>query len=137
MDLEDSRLWGNWEKAARLTNNTQTAVAVTGLKAALVIGEMCDVIQGISGFWNAFHSFRVIHGFLSIGFISHEDQQDISNDKGPRKKKSKHQTFPKDSDLDTFEAADCDAEGSRGVVKDDIKKKRIIFKESRYMNMSY
>ena len=64
MDLEDSRLWGNWEKAARLSNNTQTAVAVTGLKAALVIGEMCDVIQGISGFWNAFHSFRVIHGFF-------------------------------------------------------------------------
>ena len=40
MDLEHTRLWGNWERAAKLSNNTQTAVAVTGLKAALVIGEM-------------------------------------------------------------------------------------------------
>ena len=43
-DVEHSRLWGSWERAARLSNNTQTAVAVTGLKAALVIGEKCENI---------------------------------------------------------------------------------------------
>ena len=30
----------HWESAARASNNTQTEVLLTGLKAALVIGEM-------------------------------------------------------------------------------------------------
>ena len=79
---------------------------------------------------NAFHSFIFIHRFFSIGFISHEDQPDIVSEKG-RKEKFNHQSFPKDSNLDSIEGAHRDAEGSPGVVKDDIKKKRIIFKESR------
>ena len=83
-----------------------------------------------------FHSFYryFIHGFISTGFISHEDQPDIQRDKDLKKKKLNHQ---RDSKPDTIEGAGCDAKGSRGVSNADIKMKRIIFKESRHQNMSF
>ena len=130
MDLEHTRLWGNWERAAKLSNNTQTAVAVTGLKAALVIGEMCHVIGGNIPFIPV---IRDINTYISlicpIGFISHDDQQDNGTNKEPEKEKPNHQSILKDSNLD--------AKGSQGVSKADIKKKRTIFKESRHLNMSF
>ena len=135
MDLEHTRLWGNWERAAKLSNNTQTAVAVTGLKAALVIGEMWEIIGEMScvpfiPFIRDINTYiSLIWWSVSIGFISHDDQQDNGTNKEPEKQKPNHQSILKDSNLD--------AKGSQGVSKADIKKKRTIFKESRHLNMSF
>ena len=136
MDLEHTRLWGNWERAAKLSNNTQTAVAVTGLKAALVIGEMWEIIGEMScvPFIPVIRDINkkylhIIIDLCPIGFISHDDQQDNGTNKEPEKQKQNHQSILKDSNLD--------AKGSQGVSKADIKKKRTIFKESRHLNMSF
>ena len=126
-DVENTRLWGSWERAAKLSNNTQTAVAVTGLKAALVIGE------------NILNTVHIPFRILIIdckGFISHEDQNDVSTGKESGKKKPSHQSILKGSHLDAGKRTNFDVRGSQGVSKADIKKKRTIFKESRHNNMS-